>query len=168
GNDEAWVVNQLSDDVSIVNLQTMNVRATLHVGDEPADVVFAGNPVRAWVSVSQEDALKLYDPANLAAAPQVVAIPARKPRSLSVTPDGALSRPRGRGGGLRGVAHRQPRRAGGGGGGARPPAAAADPADESHAAGGAEDRTARAVHERPLARRLGQALGLQDPVQRAA
>ena len=88
-NGEAWVVNQLSDDVSIVNLATLNVRATLHVGDEPADVVFAGSPARAWVSVSQEDALKVYDPANLAAAPQVVAIPARKPRSLSVTPDGA-------------------------------------------------------------------------------
>src|SRR5881394_248322 len=88
-NGEAWVVNQLSDDVSIVNLSTLNVRATLHVGDEPADVVFAGSPARAWVSVSQEDALKVYDPANLATAPQVVAVPARKPRSLSVSPDGA-------------------------------------------------------------------------------
>jgi len=88
-NGEAWVVNQLSDDVSIVNLSTLNVRATLHVGDEPADVVFAGSPVRAWVSVSEEDALKVFDPSNLAAAPQLVAIPARKPRSLSVSPDGA-------------------------------------------------------------------------------
>jgi len=61
-NGEAWVVNQLSDDVSIVNLATNNVRATLHVGDEPADVAFAAG--RAWVSVSGEDALKLYDPAN--------------------------------------------------------------------------------------------------------
>ena len=86
-NGEAWVVNQLSDDVSIVNLATNNVRATLHVGDEPADVAFAAG--RAWVSVSGEDALKLYDPANLAAAPEVVAIPARKPRALAVTPDGA-------------------------------------------------------------------------------
>jgi len=42
-NGEAWVVNQLSDDVSIVNLTTLNVRATLQVGDEPADVVFAGS-----------------------------------------------------------------------------------------------------------------------------
>src|SRR5215510_5681557 len=86
---EAWVVNQLSDDVSIVDLGTLHVRASLRVGDEPADVVFAGAPVRAWVSVSQEDALKVYDPANLATAPQLVPIPARKPRSLSVSPDGA-------------------------------------------------------------------------------
>ena len=89
GNGEAWVVNQLSDDVSIINLSTLHVRATLKVGDEPSDVVFAGTPLRAWVSVSQEDAIKLYDPANLATAPQVIAIPARKPRSLSVSADGA-------------------------------------------------------------------------------
>jgi YVTN family beta-propeller protein len=89
GNGEAWVVNQLSDDVSIINLSTLHVRATLRVGDEPCDVVFAGTPLRAWVSVSQEDAIKLYDPTNLAAAPQVIAIPARKPRSLSVSADGA-------------------------------------------------------------------------------
>ena len=89
GNGEAWVVNQLSDDVSIVDLGTLHVRATLKVGDEPSDVVFAGTPQRAWVSVSEEDAIKLYDPANLATAPQVIAIPARKPRSLSVSADGS-------------------------------------------------------------------------------
>lgn len=89
GNGEAWVVNHLSDDVSVVDLVTMHVRATLKVGDEPSDVVFAGTPLRAWVSVSQEDAIKLYDPANLSAPPQVIGIPARKPRSLSVSADGA-------------------------------------------------------------------------------
>ena len=86
-NGEAWVVNQLSDDVSIVDLATLHVKNTLKVGDEPADVVFAGTPERAWVSVMQEDAIKLYDPTNLAAAPQVIAVPARSPRSLSVGPN---------------------------------------------------------------------------------
>ncbi len=85
---EAWVVNHLSDDVSIVDLTTLHVRATLRVGDEPSDVVFAGSPVRAWVSVSQADAIRIYDPTDLAAPPQVVAVPARKPRSLSVSADG--------------------------------------------------------------------------------
>jgi YVTN family beta-propeller protein len=85
---EAWVVNHLSDDVSIVDLATLHVRATLRVGDEPNDVVFAGSPARAWVSVSQEDAIKIFDPADLAAPPQVVPVPARKPRSLSVSADG--------------------------------------------------------------------------------
>jgi YVTN family beta-propeller protein len=35
---EAWVVNHVSDDVSVVDLATGNVRATLRVGDEPYDV----------------------------------------------------------------------------------------------------------------------------------
>jgi YVTN family beta-propeller protein len=88
-NGEAWVVNSLSDDVSIVDLNVLNVTATIRVGDEPSDVVFAGSPQRAWVSVSQEDAIKLYDPANLGAAPTVVNVAARWPRSLSVSPDGS-------------------------------------------------------------------------------
>ena len=88
-NTEAWVVNTLSDDVSIVDLTALNVTATLRVGDEPSDVVFAGSPQRAWVSVSQEDAIKVYDPASLATAPAVIAVAARWPRALSVSPDGA-------------------------------------------------------------------------------
>ncbi|MEO5989718.1 MAG: FlgD immunoglobulin-like domain containing protein [Candidatus Eisenbacteria bacterium] len=87
-NTEAWVVNQLSDAVSIVDLNTMHVRATLHVGDEPADVVFAGTPERAFVSVSGDDAVMVYDPANLSAAPSRVAIPGRQPRALARSADG--------------------------------------------------------------------------------
>ena len=54
-DDEAWVANNLSDDVSVVDLRTFQVRASLRVGDEPSDVVFAGSPLRAYVSVSQYD-----------------------------------------------------------------------------------------------------------------
>ncbi len=86
---EAWVVNHLSDDVSIVDLTTMHVRATLRVGDEPHDVVFAGSPPRAFVSVGEEDAVKAYDPANLAIPPQRIAMPGRQPRALVRSADGA-------------------------------------------------------------------------------
>ncbi len=86
-NTEAWVVNTLSDDVSIVDLTTMNVRATVRAGDAPMDVVFANG--LAWVSVSNEDCLKIFDPANLGAAPQVVPVAGRMPRALAVRPDGA-------------------------------------------------------------------------------
>ena len=61
---EAWVVNQLSDDVSIVNLNTRHVRGTLRVGDEPSDVVFANG--NAYVSVSQYDQVRVYDAGTLA------------------------------------------------------------------------------------------------------
>lgn len=43
-NDEVWVVNFLSDSVSVVDLSGAQPRVTrtLHVGDEPNDIVFAG------------------------------------------------------------------------------------------------------------------------------
>ncbi len=88
GNGEAWVVNHVSDSVSIVDLSTRRVRATLSTEDEPCDVVFAGSPLRAFVSCSQANSVQVFDPANLAAAPQSVAIDAEDPRALAVSPDG--------------------------------------------------------------------------------
>ena len=71
---EVWVVNHVSDSVSVVDLTTHNVVATLRTDDEPADVVFAGTPPRAYVSCSQANTLLVFDPANLAAAPARIAI----------------------------------------------------------------------------------------------
>ena len=79
----AWVVNNLSDDVSIVNLNTMHTRQTLRVGDEPNDVVFAGSPQLAYVSVSNEDVIKVYDPATLALV-ATIPVDGRSPRALAV------------------------------------------------------------------------------------
>jgi YVTN family beta-propeller protein len=85
----AWVVNTLSDDVSVVDLTTMHVRATLRTGDEPSDVVFAGTPTRAYVSVSMEDAIKVYDPSTLALVANVP-VNGRMPRALSRNAAGTL------------------------------------------------------------------------------
>ena len=43
-NNQAWVVNHLSDSVSVVDIAANPPRVirTLHVGDEPRDIVFAG------------------------------------------------------------------------------------------------------------------------------
>lgn len=49
-NTEAWVVNHVSDSVSIVDLVSGSVTRTLDTADEPCDVVFAGTPTRAFVS----------------------------------------------------------------------------------------------------------------------
>jgi DNA-binding beta-propeller fold protein YncE len=87
GNDEIWVASHLSDAVNIVSLTTGNVVKTLLVGDEPTDVAFAGLPERAFVCVSQEDAVKVYDPANLSAPPTVIPIFGSDPRALAVSPD---------------------------------------------------------------------------------
>ncbi len=88
-NDEAWVVNHISDTISVVRLNTMNVVATLETADEPCDVVFAGAPLRAYVSCSQANTVQVFDPANLAAAPVDVPINAEDPRAMAVSPDGS-------------------------------------------------------------------------------
>src|SRR5438309_3564240 len=54
-NSEAWVVNHLSDSVSIVDLTTSppHVVRTLIVGDEPRDIVFAGpGRTRAFITTA--------------------------------------------------------------------------------------------------------------------
>jgi sugar lactone lactonase YvrE len=52
-NTEVWVVNHLSDSVSVVTLNgTPHVTNTLIVGDEPRDIVFAGSPSRAFITTA--------------------------------------------------------------------------------------------------------------------
>jgi len=54
-NTEAWVVNHLSDSVSVVDLSANPARVvkTLLVGDEPRDIVFAGEDIRyAYISTA--------------------------------------------------------------------------------------------------------------------
>ncbi len=79
---EAWVANAISDSVSVVDLTSMNVVATLYPGDEPADVVFAGSSQRAFVSVSQLNEVKVYDPSDLSIAPIMLKIEGEDPRAM--------------------------------------------------------------------------------------
>jgi DNA-binding beta-propeller fold protein YncE len=85
---EAWVVNWLSDSVSVVDLTKMRVMRTFETGDEPTDVIFAGAPERAFVCVSGLSQVKVYDPAAPAAAPNTVAIRGKQPRALARDADG--------------------------------------------------------------------------------
>lgn len=85
---EAWVVNHVSDSVSVVDLPTLRVRATLDTDDEPADVVFAGDPRRAFVSCSQADTVLVFEPESLGMKPKRIKIGAEDPRAMAVSPDG--------------------------------------------------------------------------------
>ena len=84
---EAWVVNHLSDTVSLVDLDRRTTIRTLFTGDEPNDVAFARG--RAFVAVGREDAVKVYDLARLDDPPQVVRVFGSGPRALAVSNDGA-------------------------------------------------------------------------------
>ncbi len=83
----AWVVNHVSDSISLVDLVSLNVFYTIKTPDEPTDVVFAAG--RAFVTCSQVNQVLVYDPANLAAAPLVLNIAGEDPRALAVSPDGS-------------------------------------------------------------------------------
>jgi DNA-binding beta-propeller fold protein YncE len=111
---EVWVVNHLSDSVSIVNVSNAGhatVTRTLLVGDEPRDIVFAGtNRNRAFVTTAHRgqntgDAYDLqtpgvgradvwvFDANNLGSAPggarlTKLTLFADTPRALAVSADG--------------------------------------------------------------------------------
>ncbi len=85
---EAWVVNHVSDSVSVVDLDGGHVIATLQTGDEPADVVFTGTPTLAFVSCSQENTVLVFDPADLQQPPVRISIAGEDPREMAVSPDG--------------------------------------------------------------------------------
>ena len=65
-NNEIWVVNNVSDSVSIVdvdNLKKMYVKRTLLVGDEPMDIVFAGpGKKRAFITTAHRGQNAPTDP----------------------------------------------------------------------------------------------------------
>jgi len=84
---EAWVVNHVSDSISIVDLASGHVVATLATDDEPCDVVFASSPTapfqRAFVSCSQPSTLLVYDVDALSTPPVRLALSGKEPRALA-------------------------------------------------------------------------------------
>jgi YVTN family beta-propeller protein len=103
-NREAWVVNWMSDSVSIVDLTTGNVVRTIDVGDEPTDVIFAGpGNTKAFVCVSGGamqtigfsqitgwgGAVKVFDPNNLSVSPTTIETIGKQPRALARNADGS-------------------------------------------------------------------------------
>ncbi|MEM7204458.1 MAG: hypothetical protein AAF628_29640 [Planctomycetota bacterium] len=84
---ELWVVNHISDSVSIVDVPTRRVVATLQTLDEPYDVVFAGAPQRAFVSCSQANTLVVFDPVARTIVGEL-GLNIEEPRALAASADG--------------------------------------------------------------------------------
>lgn len=83
--DEVWVVNELSDSVSVISLASESVIATLHAPDEPADVAFAQG--KAFVTCARSNTLRVFDAATRAQL-AVVPLEGLYPRALAVSADG--------------------------------------------------------------------------------
>lgn len=85
--DEVWVVNHISDSVSVVDVTLQRLVATIQTGDEPTDIVFANG--RAFVSLAgARDQVKVYD-ANTRAEIGQLDIFGDDPRALAASPDGS-------------------------------------------------------------------------------
>jgi YVTN family beta-propeller protein len=110
---QAWVVNHLSDSISIVDIASspMTVINTIQVGDEPRDIVFAGEKhSKAFITTAHRGQNNPNDPqlttpgvgradvwvfdTNIETIPieyrptTVITLFADTPRALAVTPDG--------------------------------------------------------------------------------
>ncbi|WP_224368915.1 YncE family protein [Hyalangium versicolor] len=116
-NEEIWVVNHLSDSVSVVRLgpseHSGTVVRTLLVGDEPRDIVFAGPGMnRAFITTAHRgqnvpydpqfttpgigradvwvfDAARLQNPVSTGNPLTILTLFSDTPRALAVTPDGS-------------------------------------------------------------------------------
>jgi DNA-binding beta-propeller fold protein YncE len=86
-SDEVWVANFISDSVSIISLSGMRVVATLSVSNEPSDIVFAGTPLRAFVTCAQPGIVQVFDAITRATVTNLV-IDGNRPKAMAVSPDG--------------------------------------------------------------------------------
>ncbi|HHH49532.1 MAG TPA: hypothetical protein ENK52_00985, partial [Saprospiraceae bacterium] len=85
---EVWVVNHISDNISIVDLNQNIVTKILRTDNEPCDVVFAGSPQKAFVSCSEANTVNVFTLSNLNATPQKIRIIGEEPRAMAVSLDG--------------------------------------------------------------------------------
>jgi YVTN family beta-propeller protein len=84
-DDEVWVVNEVSDSVSIVSLSRRVVIATLECPDEPADVAFAQG--RAFVSCARNNLIRVFDADTRAVLP-IISLQGLNPRAMAADPSG--------------------------------------------------------------------------------
>src|SRR5207237_8368630 len=84
---EAWVANYMSDSISIVDLTTTRVAATVTTSNEPSDIVFAGAPQRAFVSCAQPNLIQVYSPSTLQVVTNL-ASHGQRPRYMAVRQGG--------------------------------------------------------------------------------
>lgn len=85
--EEAWVVNHLSDSVSVVDVSRGVVIETIPVGGRPGDIVFAADGQLAFVSSMADRCVCVIDTANREVIQQI-SIPADSPRTLLASEDG--------------------------------------------------------------------------------
>lgn len=85
---EFWVANHISRTISIVEVARRLIVDTVATLDGPADIAFAGSPVRAFVSCAKENTVQVFDPITRAVVTNLV-IDGERPKAMGVSPDGS-------------------------------------------------------------------------------
>jgi YVTN family beta-propeller protein len=84
---ELWVLNNISDSISIIDVPTLRVVTTLTTSNQPSDLVFAGAPQRAYVTCGQPNLVQVFDPITLQVVTNL-AIDGNRPRAMAASADG--------------------------------------------------------------------------------
>ena len=85
---ELWVANYISGSISIIDLPSLRVFNTITTSNQPSDIVFAGNPQRAFVSCGLPNLVQVFDPQTFQWLKNLD-IDGNRPRAMTVSPDGA-------------------------------------------------------------------------------
>ena len=85
---ELWVVNRISSSVNVVELERMQVLVTLDLLPGAADVVFAGDSQRAFISCASDNSVRVFDAVTRQALTNL-AIDGERPKAMAVSPDGS-------------------------------------------------------------------------------
>jgi len=84
---ELWVLNHISRTINIVDVARRLVVDTIATLDGPADIQFAGWPIRAFVSCAKENTVQVFDPLTRQVITNLV-IDGERPKAMALSPDG--------------------------------------------------------------------------------
>jgi DNA-binding beta-propeller fold protein YncE len=85
--DEVWVVNYISQSINVISTESYNITALIQTEPRPTDVIFAGDPNRAFVAESLYNQIAVFDPITHERLTSI-AVQAQRPTALAVSPDG--------------------------------------------------------------------------------
>jgi PQQ-dependent catabolism-associated beta-propeller protein len=88
GTHRIFVTNEGSDDLSVINGKTLEVEATIPVGERPRGIGFAPDHSELYVAVSEENAIAVIDPATLKVLRKFPA--GSDPEAFAVHPNGHI------------------------------------------------------------------------------
>ena len=82
----AFVANENSGTVSVINLDTLEVQKNIAVGSMPHNIVFHPNGLKAFVTLQGEDKIAIIDVSSLEKTDSIQV--GNLPHNLDITPDG--------------------------------------------------------------------------------